>query len=170
MARRHVVFFRNLNHGQRGSPTREQLLAAFGAAHATEATPFQSNGTVIFRASEPTRVVDLVRATLSDEVGWFDVAPVRRASWVRDLVDHVGEVADNAEISFYDDQREFPEPLPWRPESGRVTVVQADRLHAVSTNDEPRTSYATPALEALLGIGVTSRGLSTMQKLAERLR
>ncbi|WP_151081413.1 hypothetical protein [Nocardioides cynanchi] len=170
MARRHVAFFRNLNHGQRGSPTRDQLLEAFAAAHATEVTPFQSNGTVIFRAAEPTRVVDLARASLGVSAGWSDIAPVRRASWVRDLVDHVGEVADNAEISFYDDHRDFPEPLPWRPEGGRVTVVQADRLHAVSTNDEPRTSYATPTLEALLGIGVTSRGLATMQKLAERLR
>jgi len=170
MARRHVAFFRNLNHGQRGSPTRDELVAAFAAAHATEVTPFQSNGTVIFRASEASRVVDLVRATLAERTGWSDAAPVRRASWVRDLVDHVGDVAEHAEISFYDDHRDFPEPLPWRPESGRVTVVQADRLHAVSTNDEPRTSYATPALEALLGISVTSRGLSTMQKLAERLR
>jgi uncharacterized protein (DUF1697 family) len=170
MARRHVAFFRNLNHGQRGSPTRDQLLAAFAAAHATEVTPFQVNGTIIFRASEPTRVVDLVRATLAEEAGWSDIAPVRRASWVRDLVDHVGDVGDNAEISFYDDHRDFPEPLPWRPEEGRVTVVQADRLHAVSMNDESRTSYATPALEALLGIKVTSRGLSTMHKLAERLR
>jgi hypothetical protein len=89
---------------------------------------------------------------------------------VRDLVDHVGDVGDNAEISFYDDHRDFPEPLPWRPASGRVTVVQADRLHAVSMNDESRTSYAGPALEALLGIRVTSRGLSTMHRLAERLR
>jgi hypothetical protein len=85
-------------------------------------------------------------------------------------VDQLPEVGDNAEISFYDSRRDFPEPLPWRPASGRVTVVQADRLHAVSMNDEPRTSYATPALEALLGVRVTSRALSTMRRLAERLR
>jgi uncharacterized protein (DUF1697 family) len=169
MARRHVAFFRNLNHGQRGSPTRDQLLAAFAAAHATEVTPYQVNGTVIFRASEPTRVVDLVRAMLA-EAGWSDIAPVRRASWVRNLVDQVGDVGDNAEVSFYDSRSDFPEPLPWRPSSGRVTVVQADRLYAVSMNDEPRTSYATPALEAVLGIKVTSRALSTMRRLAERLR
>jgi uncharacterized protein (DUF1697 family) len=169
MARRHVAFFRNLNHGQRGSPTREQLLAAFAAAHATEVTPYQVNGTVIFRASEPTRVVDRVRTSLS-EAGWSDIAPVRRASWVRNLVDQLPDVGDNAEISFYDSLRDFPEPLPWRPASGRLAVVQADRLHAVSMNDEPRTSYATPALEALLGVRVTSRALSTMRRLAERLR
>jgi uncharacterized protein (DUF1697 family) len=170
MARRHVAFFRNLNLGQRGSPTRDQLLAAFADAHATEVSPFQANGTVVYRASEATRVVDLVCASLSREVGWLDIAPVRRATWVRDLVDHVGDVGEHAEISLYDDTRDFPEPLPWRPASGRVTVVQADRMHAVAMNDEPRTSFATPALEALLGIKVTSRGLATMRKLAERLR
>jgi uncharacterized protein (DUF1697 family) len=170
MARRHVAFFRNLNLGQRGSPSRDQLLAAFADAHATEVSPFQVNGTVVFRASEATRVVDLVCASLSREVGWLDIAPVRRATWVRELVDHVGDVGDNAEISLYDDTRDFPEPLPWRPERGRVTVVRADRMHAVAVNDEPRTSYATPELEGLLGIKVTSRSLSTMRKLAERLR
>ncbi len=170
MARRHVAFFRNLNLGHGGSPTRDQLLAAFASAHATEVSPFQANGTVVFRASEPTRVVELVRSSLSAEAGWLDIAPVRRATWVRDLVDHVGDVGDNAEVSLYDDTRDFPEPLPWRPAAGRLTVVQADRLHAVSVNDEPHTSYATPALERLLGIGVTSRGLSSMLRLAERLR
>ena len=38
-----------------------------------------------------------------------------------------------------------------------------------AANDLPHTSYATPALESLLGRPVTSRGLSTMQRLAERL-
>jgi hypothetical protein len=40
----------------------------------------------------------------------------------------------------------------------------------VSVNDLPRTSYATPVLEALLGVAVTSRGLSTLQRLVERAR
>jgi hypothetical protein len=70
----------------------------------------------------------------------------------------------------YDLRADFPQSLPWRPSRGRVTVVRADRRHAVSVNDLPRTSYATPALESLLGRPVTSRGLSTMPRLAGRLR
>jgi len=85
MARRHVAFFRNLNLGQRRSPTRDQLMAAFAAAHATEVSPFQVNGTVVFRATEATRVVELVRSSLARETGWDDVAPVRRATCRRSM-------------------------------------------------------------------------------------
>ena len=166
---RHVAFFRNLNLGQRGSPTRDQLLAAFEEARATEVTSFQVNGTVIFRASAPVHTMDLVRSYLVSRTEWHDVAPVRSARWVIDLVAAATDVGERAEVSLYDQRADFPEPLPWRPSRGRVTVIRADRRHAVSVNDLPHTSYATPALESLLGRPVTSRGLSTMQRLAERL-
>ena len=167
---RHVAFFRNLNLGQRGSPTGDQLLAAFEDARATEVSSFQVNGTVVFRASAPVRTVDLVRSYLFVQAEWRDVAPVRPARWVLDLVDASTDVGDRAEVSMFDLRADFREALPWRPSRGRVTVVRADRRHAVSVNDLPRTSYATPALESLLDRPVTSRGLSTMQRLAERLR
>ena len=170
MPRRHVAFFRNLNLGQRGSPTRSQLLAAFEVAGGTEVSSFQVNGTVVFRASAPVSTLRAVRTVLRTEAGWDDIAPVRPDRWVLDLVDTTADVGDRAEVSLYDVRRDFPEPLPWRPARGRVTVVRADRRHAVSVNDMPRTSYATPALEALLGAPVTSRGLPTMRRLADRLR
>jgi hypothetical protein len=166
----HVAFFRNLNLGQRGSPTRDQVLAAFEEAGATDVWSFQVNGTVAFRATAPVRTVGAVCSWLSGRTGWHDVAPVRTARWVLDLVDETRDVGDRSEVSFFDSRSDFPASLPWRPDGGRVTVVRADRRHAVSVNDLPRTSYATPALESLLGLRVTSRGLSTMQRLAERLR
>jgi hypothetical protein len=167
---RHVAFFRNLNLGQRGSPTRDQLLAAFAAAGAADVSSFQVNGTVVFGSSAPVRVVAAACSQVSRQTGWDDIAPVRPARWVLDLVDATRDVGDHAEVSFYDLRSDFPASPPWRPESGRVTVVRADRRHAVSVDDLPRTSYATPALESLLGLRVTSRGLSTIQRLAERLR
>jgi len=166
----HVAFFRNLNLGQRGSPTRDQLLAAFGDAGADDPVSFQVNGTVVFDSTAPVRTLGLVRARLREVCGWHDVAPVRAAAWVRDLVDALGAVGDHAEVSVYDARADFPESLPWRPGRGRLTVVRADRRHAVAVNDAPRTSYATPELERLLDVRVTSRGLSTMHRLAERLR
>jgi len=48
-------------------------------------------------------------------------------------------------------------------------VVHADRRHAIAVNDEPRTSYATPELERLLGLRVTSRGAATVLTVADRL-
>jgi hypothetical protein len=165
-----VAFFRNLNLGQPGSPTRDQLMAAFAHARATDVSSFQSNGTVVFRASAPARTTDLVRTYLVAHTEWHDVSPVRPWAWLLDVVGASTDVGDQAEVSMYDARADFPEPLPWRPARGRVTVVRADRRHAVSVNDLPRTSYATPVLEALLGVAVTSRGLSTLQRLVERAR
>ena len=45
-----VAFFRNLNVGQRRSPTRDQLLDAFTAERAVDVLSHQSNGTVAFSA------------------------------------------------------------------------------------------------------------------------
>ena len=170
MARHNVAFFRNLNLGQRGSPTREQLLAAFEDAGATAVSSFQVNGTVVFRASAPVHTLDRVRSSLLVQSDWHDVAPVRTARWVLDLVASTSGVGDHAEVSIYDARADVPESLPWRPTRGRMIVVSADRRHAVSLNDEPRTSFATPELERLLALPVTSRGLSTMRRLAEHLR
>src|SRR4051794_12190160 len=170
MSRRHVAFFRNLNLGQRGSPTREALLAAFEEARAAEISSFQVNGTVIFRASAPTHTLDLVRSYLLTQTDYRDVASVRTARWVLDLVDATAGLGEHAEVSLFQARADLPVALPWRPDRGRVTVVRADRRHAVSVNDLARTSYATPELERLLGVRVTSRGLSTLQRLAERLR
>jgi uncharacterized protein (DUF1697 family) len=41
----HVALLRNVNVGQRGHPSTDDLLSAFAAAGATHAVSFQSNGT-----------------------------------------------------------------------------------------------------------------------------
>ena len=169
MAARHVAFFRNLNLGQRGSPTKAQLLEAFADAGAREVESFQVNGTVIFSSSSPVRTSARACSWLIRHTDWCDVAPVRSRTWIGDLVSRLEQVEGNAEVALFDTRREFPEPLPWRPITGRLTVVAADRRHAIAVNDEPRRSYATPTLERLLGVAVTSRGAGTMVRLAMRL-
>jgi uncharacterized protein (DUF1697 family) len=167
---RHVALFRNLNLGQRGSPTKDQLLGAFDAAGATGVTSVRVNGTVVFASSSPARTRDRVCSWLSKHSDWSDVAPVRSARWVLDLADDLEGVEGNAEVAFFDGRHDFPEALPWRPATGRLTVVRADRRHAIVVDDEPRTSYATPVLERLLGLRVTSRGAATVVSVADRLR
>ena len=167
---RHVAFFRNLNLGQRGSPSRQQLLDAFTEAGAVGASSVRSNGTVVFSSSAPARTRNHVCALLIARTDWCDVAPVRPARWVLDLADRLADFEGNAEVAFFDGRHDFPEPLPWRSEEGRLTVLAADRRHAVAVNDEPRTSYATPVLERLLGLRVTSRGAATVLAVAARLR
>jgi uncharacterized protein (DUF1697 family) len=167
---RHVAFFRNLNVGQRGSPSTQQILDALTEAGATDVTSVRANGTVVFISSSPARTRDRACSLLILRTDWCDVAPVRPARWVLDLADRLAGAEGNAEVAFYDGRRDFPESLPWRPEAGRLTVVAADRRHAIAVNDEPRTSYATPVLERLLDLRVTSRGAATVLAVADRLR
>lgn len=54
-----VALFRNLNLGHVGSPTRQQLVDAFGGPHA--ATSFQTNGTVVFSDQASEATTDLSR-------------------------------------------------------------------------------------------------------------
>ncbi|HEY1529994.1 MAG TPA: DUF1697 domain-containing protein [Galbitalea sp.] len=56
----HIAFFRNLNQGQRNSPITSQLVDAFTASGATAVRAFQTNGTVIFDAADPTAAVHAV--------------------------------------------------------------------------------------------------------------
>ena len=164
-----VAFFRNLNLGQRRSrsPTRPELLAAFEHAGARSATSFQVNGTVIFEADDDLQsLADRAVELLTPVCGYQDAVLVRPVSWVLEL--DLDEVVANAEVSFFD-APPFPEPLPWTPETGGLTVVRADGRHAVSVNDLERTSGATWVLERLLGVPVTSRGVPTMRRLAAKL-
>jgi uncharacterized protein (DUF1697 family) len=169
MARQHVAFFRNLNVGQRGSPTTAQIVEAFTRAGATDVTSVRSNGTVLFRSTAPARTRDRVCSSLIRHTDWCDVAPVRDAPWVLALAERLRTLEGNAEVAVFDARRDFPQALPWRPEGARVTVVEADRRHALAVDDEPRTSYATPVLERLLGVPVTSRGAATLLRVADLL-
>jgi len=166
MARQHVAFFRNLNVGQRGSPTTAQLVESFTRAGATDVATVRSNGTVVFRSSSPMRTRDQACSWLIRRTDWADVAPVRDARWVLEVADRLTATGDRAELAVYDARRDFPEPLPWRPAGAAITITAADRRHAVAVNDRPRTSYATPVLERLLGVPVTSRGAATVLRVA----
>ncbi len=168
-----VAFFRNLNLGQARShsPTAPQLLAAFGAAGAAGARSFQTNGTVVFdpgRRSATLLARDVV-TRLGPVCGYGDAVVARSVDWLVGL--DLADVGAQAEVSLYDLPAGTAPPVaPHRPDRGRITVLRADRVHAVSVNDQPRTGYATPTLERLLGVPVTSRAVSTVERLRARLR
>jgi hypothetical protein len=169
MTGRHVAFLRNLDLGQRGSPTRAELLRAFDEAGAHDVESFHVNGTVIFTSSSPARTRDRACSRLIRDTDWCDVAPVRSRAWLIGLAGVLEGIVGNAEVSLFDVRREFPQALPWRPDTGRLTVVTADQRHAIAVNDEPRRSFATPTLERLLGVPITSRGSGTVLRLVQRL-
>ena len=166
---RAAAFFRNLNLGQPRSPGRLELLDAFERVGATWASSYRSNGTVVFDSAAPVRTAGLVVATLREVCGYDDAVVVRRAAWLREHAAAWEAVGERAEITLFDARIDFPEPLPWRPPRGGLTVVTADRSHALCVNDEPRTSFGTPALERLLGTRATSRSTGTMLGVVDRL-
>ncbi len=169
---RSVAFFRNLNLGQArsNSPTRPQLLDAFAAAGAPGALSFQTNGTVVFDAADPEAVAREVVSALTPVCGYADAVLVRPADGVLAMAVELAELPGTAELALFDGSEAFPETLPWTPSSGRVEVVAAGAGHALAVNAVAGTSFATPELERLLGVPVTSRGSGTVQRLGRRLR
>ena len=104
---------------------------------------------------------------LTPVCGYDDAVLVRPADWILALELDTGP---RAEVSLFDGPDPFPEELPWDVPGAGLTVVRADRLHAVSLDDVEQTSGATWALERRLGVPVTSRGVPTMLRLQTRLR
>ncbi len=163
-----VAFFRNLNLGQPRSPSRDQLLAAFAAEGATDVLSHQSNGTVAFASSaEPQTVADGVVVRLAPVCDYAGRALVRPVRWLDAL--SLDGLPDGCELTLFDGPAEFPEPLPWDPARGEVTVLAADSRHAIVRNHRDRRSNGTPVIEALLGVPATSRGVETVLRLLARL-
>ena len=165
----HVAFFRNLNLGQRRSPTRQQLVDAFVAEGATDVLSHQGNGTVAFRAPlgrDPQAIADAVAGRLGPVCGWGDVVLVRPVEWLASL--GLDDQPSGCELTLFDGPSSFPEALPWSPDA-EVTVLRADHLHAIVLNHRERRSRGTPVVEARIERRATSRGVGTVQRLLARL-
>lgn len=165
-----VAFFRNLNHGQRASPSRTVLLAAFDKAGATEVSPFRGNGTVTFEADDPKRCAEVVAALLAASSPWSDKVFVRDADWIAEFGSELAArppgLPARTEISFFDEAF----TVAGLPLAGiRSTVVAGGPGYAITVNDVTTEGHATPTLERLAAGPVTSRSLGTIVGLAGRL-
>lgn len=171
----HVAFFRAMNLGQRRfrSPTSAELLAAFDGAGAVGVVNVQSNGTVIFGCpgAAPGAVLGRVQATLRADLGYADIAVVREADWVTALAEHLDPGLVGGEVTLFDAVRVPRLALPWtEAEHGELTVHALDLRHAVTSWSSVRSgSNATTVLTEMVGTRVTSRGIPTMLRLANRL-
>jgi hypothetical protein len=166
----HVAFFRNLNLGQRGSPSRVQLVAAFEAEGAAGVLSHQSNGTVAFAVptgADSQALADAVAVRLAGECAYDDVVLVRSLDWLHGL--DLDDLPEGCELTLMDAEVPFPEPLPWDAPRGEVTVLAADHRHAIVHNHRERRSNGTPVVEWRLGVPATSRGVETVRRLLARL-
>ena len=165
-----VAFFRNLNQGQRGSPSAAGVVEALELAGAQGVVPFQSNGTVLFDARDPDACARAAVDRLAASSPWSDVALVRSAEWLITFVSALridGSTFGRSELSLF---AESVSPVNSLPLAGaRCTVVSGGAGFAVTENEREGESNATPTLERALGVPVTSRGLPTLSRLADRL-
>lgn len=167
----HVAFVRNLNQGQRGHVSTTDLVAAFDDAGCHDASPFQSNGTIVF-SGEAAHAADAMcalaaRTGVEREVftlAWEDLA---------DTVDAHRHADDAAcrELTLH-----APVRIALDEQSGREAARRRCRLlqtevgWTVTANERDRESNATPVIERLTGAPATSRGLPTLIRLIDRPR
>ena len=169
---RHVAFFRNMNLGQARSrsPRSVQLMEAFTAAGAESVTNFQTNGTVIFSATDPAEVVERVRPLLLAATGYEDAVVLRSQAWLAELGPRLDPDLHAGEVALFD-APEVPQlELPWVDGAGEVAIVELDERHAVTGWAAAGTAHGSnPTLTRMLGVPVTCRGIPTMIRLFSRL-
>ena len=121
----YVAFFRNMNLGQARSrsPGSGELVEAFTAAGAEWVTNFQTNGTVIFSASDPAAVVERVRPQLLAATRYADAVVVRSHAWLTELGPRLDPELHGGEVALFD----APEvPLFELPFNSRVVASSND--------------------------------------------
>lgn len=170
----HVAFVRNVNLGQRGHPSTDELLSAFAAAGATDALSFQSNGTIVFtaRAAEADGLAqDAVAALARVARHEREVVTASLAS-LRPLVDEHGSAIDThrRELTLHGGPALEPDSVALLEAERRAhcTVLDSAPGWVVTLNLRDRQSNGTPLVEHVLGIPATSRGLPTLVRLLEK--
>ena len=159
-----VAFFRNLNQGQRGSPSSQALADALRDAGADRVTLVRGNGTAVFTADDPVATAQRAAGALSP---WADRVFVREGDWILRLLGGIDPASDpRTELTLFD-HMEFGTAPPIRGTG--CTIVAAGEGFALVENDEERRSNGTAAVERLLGTPATSRGISTLRRVVSHL-
>lgn len=169
-----VAFLRNVNQGQRGHPSTDDVVASFLLAGAHDVRTFQSNGTVLFDSTDADGVVSDALHALAVRSG-----AERDGFWMpwAEVVDIVGRHATRSdarrcELTLHDggvidlEDAETSRTAAHR----RCRIVEAGAGWIVTTNERDAESNATPVAERLTGGPATSRGLPTLVRLVERER
>lgn len=174
-----AAFFRNVNLGQPGSPTRDQIETAFLQAGAGDAASLLSNGTLVFtdtslqaaRLRSKRAGEILTRACGLDEPAF--VCSLRRlANFVAE--DPFGEFKDPTIqercISFFEPATGRKASPALESESGNCVIFRLEAGVAFSVTYEiaSRTGYPAPVLEKALNTPVTTRSWTTILRLVAK--
>lgn len=169
---KYVALFRNLNLGQKGSPSSNELLEAFDGPDS--AANFQTNGTVVFESTDLESTKNIVKTRLANS-GFLQSFSVLTFEEMAEFSAQAPQV-DPAEnvyhvmASFFEAPEEPTLTLPLRSKNNLVEVRSISRNHAWSLIWKPKSSVGnvTGLLEEHLGVPVTSRTANTVERLVKK--
>ncbi|MDR2129003.1 MAG: DUF1697 domain-containing protein [Burkholderiaceae bacterium] len=166
-----IVFYRNMNFGHPGSPTRDSLLSILKDAGAEQVESVQTNGTVLLKAMSPERVIGLAAPVLLSKFGYPDVAVIRSLSAVQSFLDRcqIEGITDptvyRLVLTFFGGAV-MDVTLPWTNQKGDVDVLAVEGGMAFCIIRKPRASAgnATVEMERLSRSPATTRSISTLRR------
>ena len=176
---RYAAFLRNVNLGRPGSPTRDQLEAAFLDAGAASAASFQVNGTLVFTPApgmRPRALAQRARAHLRTSCGMREPLFVRAVAELEALVasdPFAGQVAGGRDACCITFLGAPCRPLPALPlvsPRGDLELLRSDDTHVLSISRWVGASAGSPNawLERHFGEPATTRNWRTVVRLVEK--
>jgi hypothetical protein len=166
-----VAFFRNLNLGQSRShsPTSPQLLDAFVEAGARSPSHVGTNGTVVYYHSTGPTLARRVAKLLTPMCGYRDMVTVRSGVALIEL-DRRLRGLGNGEVVLYDKPPGFDLPTPIESEDGLIVISANHRRAITQHRSGSHPTNAGPFIASLVGVPTTTRSITTMRRVAERVR
>ncbi|SKC52017.1 DUF1697 domain-containing protein [Krasilnikoviella flava] len=178
----HVVLYRAMNLGHRGSPVRAELEAALLAAGARAVRSFQTNGTVLLDPGEPgtttadaaaERVMRAAVPRLAERSGYTHAALVRPLDDVAAAIDGDPFARTRDErtyretLTFVDGGEPLPVDLPWTDPRDLLDLVAARPGLVLGVVRGGPGSGGDPngAVERFTGGVATTRTLGTVRRL-----
>jgi uncharacterized protein (DUF1697 family) len=169
---RHVAFLRNVNQGQRGHPSTDDIRAAFSDAGCPDAVPFQSNGTILFDADDAAAVMETVVASITARSGLERDAFAVPFAELATVVETHGTTLDPRRFEFtlhHGGTVDVGDPAVIQHASQhRCELVDAGPGWALVRNQREGEGNATPVIQRLTGGPASSRGLPTLVRLVDR--
>jgi uncharacterized protein (DUF1697 family) len=176
---KYAVFFRNVNLGHPGSPTKAQLEAAFLAVGALSASSFLTNGTLIFTASaksSPPRILSKASALLQRECELVEPGFVRSVTYLGGLVkSNPFEAIDASSvyefcITFLSASASASGELPLASKKKDVEVLRITEGEVFSLSRKIGKSPGSPNafLEKHLGFPTSTRKWNTIVRLVQK--
>lgn len=169
----HVIFYRNLNLGHAGSPSRDELESALLDAGATRAKSFQTNGTVLLDAPSPEKVVSAAADSLASHAGYEDSALLREVGELKDVLElgvferHQAASTYRETVTLFEGGSDPLWSLPWTNPKDDVDVLYLQDGLALSRIRKPRNTAGSPTLELERATGgvATTRTRGSLERL-----